>query len=144
MAISQKPNRPHRPPVAILVDRSRDLLAGRSLVHLEPDDRYQTTDSRVPLTAGMLARYDVLAIVGQARRAYSRRQTDAIVQFVRGGGGLLLTDTYRLTLYSGETKFLADLSANRLDGELNAGGAEPSGDGESGGDYIRTFRVLYD
>ncbi len=91
MSISREPKRRRGHPVAILVDRSRDLLAGVSFVRLEPDDRYETTDSRVPLTAARLRRYDMLAIVAQAAMTYSRRETDAIVQFVRRGGGLLLS-----------------------------------------------------
>ena len=73
----------------MLVDRSRDPLAG-ALVRLEPDDRYHVTDSRVPLRAALLARYDVLVIAGHSPAAYSAREMEAIVQFVRRGGGLLL------------------------------------------------------
>jgi len=51
------------------------------------------------------------------------------------GGDLLQTDWYRLTLYSGATAFLVDLAGNKLDGD---------GDTAAGGDYVRTFRVLYD
>ena len=72
-------HRRHRRPIAILLDRSRDLLSGTHLVRLEPDDIYHTTDSRVPLRAGRLARYDVLVIAGHAPATYSRRELDAIV-----------------------------------------------------------------
>ena len=75
--------------VAILVDRSRDVQAVRGLIGLEPDDRYHTTDSRAPLTARRLAAHDVLVIAGHSPATYSRRETDAIVAFVRRGGGLL-------------------------------------------------------
>jgi len=78
------------PQVAVLVDRSRDVQAARELVGLEPDDRYHTTDSRVPLSARTLSRYDVLVIAGHALATYSRGEIDAIVRFVRRGGGLLL------------------------------------------------------
>jgi len=77
-------------PVAILVDRSRDVHAARDMIGLEPDDVYHTTDNRVPLRAGRLASYDVLVIAGHARAAYTRREMDAIAEFVQRGGGLLL------------------------------------------------------
>jgi len=79
-----------KPKVAILVDRSRDVLAARDLVGLQPDDRYHTTDSQVPLTARALARYDALVIAGHGLATYSARELDAVVGFVRRGGGLLL------------------------------------------------------
>jgi len=85
--MSAKDNKPR---VAILADRSRDVIAARDLVGLQPDDRYHTTDSQVPLTARALARYDALVIAGHGPATYSARELDAIERFVRGGGGLLL------------------------------------------------------
>ncbi|KPK78879.1 MAG: hypothetical protein AMJ81_14615, partial [Phycisphaerae bacterium SM23_33] len=76
--------------MVIVLDRSRDLLAAERLLHLEPDDRYHVTDSRVPLRAAALRRYDVLVIAGQAPMSYTPAELAAIVQFVRRGGGLLL------------------------------------------------------
>ena len=78
------------PRVAILVDRSRDMAAAEGLIGLEPDDRYHTTDNRLPLTSRTLAGHDVLVIAGHGPATYRRREMDAIVTFVRRGGGLLL------------------------------------------------------
>lgn len=75
--------------MAVLVDRSRDPLAG-GLVRLEPDDRYHVTDNRAALRAAVLARHGVLVIAGHSPATYSAREMAAIVQFVRRGGGLLL------------------------------------------------------
>jgi len=75
---------------AILIDRSRDLAAAGRLVGMEPDDRYHTTDHRLPLSRATLAPYDVLVIAGHSRDAYNGREVDAIAAFVRRGGGLLL------------------------------------------------------
>lgn len=81
---------PKTRPLAILVDRSRDVEAARDLIGLEPDDRYHTTDSRVRLNARTLAAYDVLVIAGHGLATYSPREMEAAVQFVRRGGGRLL------------------------------------------------------
>lgn len=90
MTPTSKARRPSRPPVAVWLDRSGDLLAASRLVRLEPDDRYHVTDGRVPLTAKGLARCGVLVIAGHGLATYSRQQMDAIARFVRRGGGLLL------------------------------------------------------
>ncbi len=90
MARSKRTNRRGPRPVAILVDRSRDLLAASGLVDLEPDDRYWVTDSRAPLRAAALANCDVLVIAGHAAGPCPARRMRAIADFVRRGGGLLL------------------------------------------------------
>ena len=77
-------------PVAVLVDRSRDAFAGASLVHLRPEDVFRTTDSRVRLTAGRLAGYDILAVCGNGTTPYSAAERKAVRTFVRRGGSLLL------------------------------------------------------
>ncbi|MHC4716150.1 MAG: right-handed parallel beta-helix repeat-containing protein, partial [Planctomycetota bacterium] len=51
------------------------------------------------------------------------------------GGAPLPSDLYRLTLFSTETAFLADVAGNKLDGNEN---------GPDSDSYIRTFGVDYD
>ena len=82
-----------RPPIAVLIDRSRDWDAAGGLIGLEPDDRYLTIDNRRPLTARRLAPHDVLVIAGHGFATQSRSEIEAIVRFVRRGGGLLLAAT---------------------------------------------------
>ncbi|HUW83856.1 MAG TPA: hypothetical protein VMZ31_13795 [Phycisphaerae bacterium] len=77
-------------PVAVLVDRSRDACTGANLVCLRPDDVFRTTDSRVRLTAGRLAGYDILAICGNGTMPYTPAEKKAVQTFVRRGGSLLL------------------------------------------------------
>ncbi len=77
-------------PVAMLVDRSRDAFAGANLVYLRPEDVFRTTDSRVRLTAGRLAGYDILAVCGNGATPYSAAERKAVRTFVRQGGSLLL------------------------------------------------------
>ncbi len=51
------------------------------------------------------------------------------------GGDLLPSDTYRLTLHGGASRFLADVAGNKLDGDY---------DDNPGGDWTLTFTVDYD
>ena len=78
-------------PIAVLLERSRDPRATEELlIALNLPDRYHLTDSRAPLRARMLEPYDVLVIGATGPNMYSRSEIDAIVKFVRRGGGLLL------------------------------------------------------
>jgi len=76
--------------IRILVDRSRDPQALEHLVGLRPVDRYHTTDNLAPLRRSCLRDHDVVAIGGEAPDVYSRGEVAALVDFVRGGGGLIL------------------------------------------------------
>jgi len=77
-------------PVVVLLDRSRDYHAAAGLLGLQPDDAYRVTDNHMPLRARMLKLHDVLVIAGHSAAPHSAREADAIVRFVRRGGGLLL------------------------------------------------------
>ncbi|KKL15281.1 hypothetical protein LCGC14_2507190, partial [marine sediment metagenome] len=74
-------------PIAVLVDHSRDPATSAELIGLQPDDRYHTTDNRSALTDRALRAHNVLVIAGHWPDDYTRRELDAVVRFVRRGGG---------------------------------------------------------
>lgn len=76
--------------IAVLVDRSRDPHALARLIGLRPMGRYHTTDNRAPIRTSALREHDVAIVGGDAPDVYSRREIDALVGFVRRGGGLIL------------------------------------------------------
>lgn len=97
--------------IHILVDRSRDSSWSDALINLEPDDIYKVTDNRNYLDWLSLKNYDVLAICGYSTIEYKDDELQAIEQFVRLGGGLLLA--------SNMGKFERDVGKPISDMQLN-------------------------
>ncbi len=83
-------SRVKRRPIAILVDRSKDVFSAGALVGLEPDDEFLSTDSRRRLTPRLLSAYDVVVICGKSISLYRKDELAALRRFVRQGGGLML------------------------------------------------------
>ena len=77
-------------PLAVLVDRSRDVSSAEALIELTPKHVFLTTDSRRRLTARRLADYDVVAVCGNGATPYSAAERRAVRAFVKRGGRLLL------------------------------------------------------
>ena len=76
--------------IRILVDTSRDNGWSNGLIHIEPDDVYQTTNNRDYLNAAVLKNYDVLTICSNTSLKYTEAELQLIREFVENGGGLLL------------------------------------------------------
>jgi len=79
--------------VHILVDRSRDSAWSEALIDLEPDDIYKVTDNMDHLSWPVLRNYDVLTICGYTTLSYKEDELQAIEEFVKLGGGLLLASS---------------------------------------------------
>ncbi|MBC8230888.1 hypothetical protein H8E77_15160 [bacterium] len=79
--------------IRILVDRSRDSGWSNGLVHIEPDNIYQTTDNRNYLNESILKNYDVLTICSSTPLAHTDEELKLIKEFVEAGGGLLLASS---------------------------------------------------
>ena len=77
-------------PLRVLVDRSRDAFHGQGIVDLRPERVFLTTDRRRRLSRRVLQGYDVLAIVSNGARPYSKTEREACREFVHRGGALLL------------------------------------------------------
>lgn len=80
----------HTPPLAVLVDRSRDGLAGAGLLCLSPGRVFQVAETQGRITYSLLRSFDVLAICGHSADPHTPQEARAIVAFVRRGGRLIL------------------------------------------------------
>ena len=76
--------------IRILVDTSRDTGWSNGLIHIEPDNIYQTTNNRDYLNEAVLKNYDVLTICSNTSLKYTDAELQLIREFVENGGGLLL------------------------------------------------------
>lgn len=77
-------------PLAILVDRSKDVSEDSGVLNLAPSSIFMTTENRRRLTARVLERYDMLAICANSATGYTKDELAAIRAFVHRGGGLVL------------------------------------------------------
>jgi hypothetical protein len=75
----------------VFVDRSRDGVDSGALLRLHPLPQFAITENERRLTPARLARCDVLVIQLQGASRYTARECSAVREFVRAGGGLLLT-----------------------------------------------------
>ena len=76
--------------IRVLVDTSRDTGWSDGLIHIEPDNIYQTTNNRDYLSEAVLKNYDVLTICSNTSLKYTDAEFQLIREFVENGGGLLL------------------------------------------------------
>ncbi len=76
--------------ITVLTDRSKDSSGAGLFGEILPHTEFGRTTNTGPLSPGLLAAYDVLAICGQSLKRYSRAELEAIEGFVSRGGGLLL------------------------------------------------------
>jgi len=80
-----------RSDIVVVIDRSRDALRSGDLVRLHEDECFRVTENERRLTSRTLDRCDVLVIQTCGPAGYTAAEVSAIRQFVRTGGGLLLT-----------------------------------------------------